>query len=160
MVFNDMRATLLRWWEMSWAARTQLKAWMQQAASFNEIEPEAFNDPLLRIAEVRNAQGDPVAFCPVQTCLLINGYAVGPHVTPEAAHQAGNLIDSMLEFEGQRMGVSKLLIAIPADHSCLQESDLGMEFKEYRVYERHVPASFAVSGVGLFDSTPVMKFIN
>jgi hypothetical protein len=42
MVFNDMRATLLRWWEMSLAARTQLKAWMQQAASFNEIEPEAF----------------------------------------------------------------------------------------------------------------------
>jgi len=151
-----MKATLLKWWEMSWPARTKLKAWMRQSASFNGVDPVTFSDPSIRIAQASNEQGEPLVFCPVQTCFLLDGYAVGPEVTPEEAHRAGDLIDSMLEREAQRAGVSKLLICIPEGCPNLPEG----EWKTVRVYERLIPSAVNTHLIDASATAQASHFIN
>src|SRR5438445_13275940 len=98
MLMNNMKATLMRWCQLSWGQRVELKAWAKRSKSFSSFDVSEFENPLLKVATATNATGETVVYCPVQTCFLVNAFVVSPSATPEEATSAGDLLDSELAF--------------------------------------------------------------
>lgn len=155
----SFKATLLRWFELGWDARTELKAWLRQSRAFNSFDPECFNNAALRIASATNANGQAVAYCPIETAFVVNGYALNPNATPEDARKAGDYIEATLDREAQRAGVSKLLLVVPADHPSLATLDGWADFREVRVFERRIPQSVVMGGVA-YNAQSLTAHIN
>lgn len=151
-----IKATIRKFWELSWASRTKLKAFMKNATPFNSFASETFNSPTLQIAEATDEHGEPLIFCPVEQVLMVSAYAVSPIATKAEAKAAGDLIDYEIERLGQNSGIDKCLLMLPADSPNLPEG----EWKMMHVYERKIPLSISGGGVGLHNPTSRPVYIN
>ncbi|HEY6767998.1 MAG TPA: hypothetical protein VI386_24855 [Candidatus Sulfotelmatobacter sp.] len=138
MSLTNIKASLLRYSDMSLSALTQLKAWMKRSASFSNFDVESFAATSLRVASATSATGETLCYCPIETVFMVSAYAVNPNATPTEARTAGDAIDAQVARQAQLAGVSKLLIVVPADNPCLQENEWS-DFKEVRVFERKIP---------------------
>jgi hypothetical protein len=157
-----MKATLRKFWELSWSDLCNLKAWMKRSASFNGFDVEQFqSNATLRIASATNERNEVVCYTPVETCFVVSAFAVSPNATPSEARAAGDLIDSEIAHYAQRAGVSKLLLIVPKDHPALQDNEWS-DFKEVRVFERKIPSTINSGGVGCHKPTsvPASRYLN
>jgi hypothetical protein len=154
-MLNNIKATIFKYFELSWPSRIQLKSWLTVSKSFNDFDAENFNSPTLRIAKATNEQGKPVVFVPFETVFLLSAYAVSPQATPIEAQRAGDEIDREIAVQAQRNGISKMLLVLPRDSPALPKG----EWREVRVYERKIPNAVNLHGVGC--STPSLpQYIN
>ena len=149
MFISNMKANLMRWCQLSWPQRVEMKSWAKRSKSFSSFEVENFNNPLLKVASATNATGETVVYCPVQTCFLVNAFVVSPSASEEQAALAGDLIDQQLSMEAQRAGVSSLLIMVPDDHPALRDKENFGDFKTVRVYQRNFPNTVGTGGIRL-----------
>lgn len=154
MSFNNMKTTLLKLCEMSWASRTQLKSWMVYRAPFNSFDPETFADSSLRIASATDDQGTPICFATIENVLIVRVPAVNPQATQNEKKQAGELLDARIAFEAQKQGIQKVLVVIPTDQLVLPE-DKTMHF-----YERKVPQTFNMHGLGCSHPLQATQYQN
>jgi hypothetical protein len=145
----SIKATLLRYSEMSLSSLTLLKSWMRRSASFNMFDAENFTASSLRIAQATNEQGETLCMCPIETVFLVSAYAVSPNTTPSEAQMAGDILDGAIARIAQQQGIQKLLIVVPKDHPALPEE----EYEQVRVYTRRIPQPLAMQGVGCFNAT-------
>src|SRR5437660_515592 len=160
MFNNKFKASLRKFWELSWADRCNLKAWLLKSTTANTFDMETLNNPSILVASAINAMGEAVVYCPVQKVFLISGFAVSPTATEAQAHAAGDLIDAELERQAHLAGVSKMLILVPADHPSLQNSEWD-DFKEVRVFERKFPQTVGTGGIRLHKANSLLAtFIN
>jgi hypothetical protein len=147
----SIRATLLRFCELSWQARTELKAWLQKDA-----DKECFSNPTtLRVASAQNAGGQAVSYCLVEQAFVVSGFAVNQNATPDEAQLAGDSITMKLEDEATRAGASKLLLVVP--RGCPAP---GGEWKELKVYERRIAQAVALGGVACATSSQATRYLN
>jgi len=143
-----IKASLLRYCEMSWPSLALLKRWMKLAASFNGFDLDGFSNPSLKIAQATDADDQPICFCPVETVFLVSAYAVSPAATQAEARKAGDALDALIARQATMSGVSKMLIVVPRDHP-----ELEGEWKEVRIYERKIQPT--VMQGGCHTSSPV-----
>ena len=157
-----MKATLLRFCELSWGQRVEIKNRLKKSKSFSNFDVQEFNNPLLKVATCSDGNGNTLVFCPVQTCFLINAFPVSPEASPEAAIAAGDLLDSELAFQASRAGVSSMLIMVPDDHPALRDKEKFGDFKTVRVYQRDFPLTVNSGGMRLHNpnSLPATNHIN
>ena len=160
MFINNMKATLMRWCQLSWGQRVQLKSWANQSKLFSSFDVSEFENPLLKVATATNATGETVVYCPVQTCFLVNAFVVSPSATEEQATLAGDLIDSQLSTEAQRAGVSSLLIMVPDNHPALLDNEKFGDFQTCRVYQRNFPLTVNSGGISLRKPAQATQFLN
>lgn len=160
MLSNKLKATVLRWSELAWNARVQIKAWAKLSKTFSHFDVQTFENPLLKVAAVTDANGNSLVYCPVQTCFLVNAFIVAPSATPDEATQAGDKIDSMLEREALRAGVSSMLIMVPDGHPALKDNPEWADFKTVKVYERKFPLAVNSGGIRLSSPSHVSNFLN
>jgi hypothetical protein len=147
-----IKASLLRYCELSWEMLTHFKAFMKWS-TFCRFDIEQFSTPSLRIATATRGNGEPIVFAPIETCLLVSGYALNPTVTKDEARIAGDIIDAELARLGQQMGVTKMLVVLPKDcpESLLEEDG----WEEIRTYTRKIPVSAAM-GTAITTPSPAM----
>lgn len=125
---NKIKATLLRFKDLSWRDMCQLKSWSKRP-----FDVENLTSPSTRIAQATNGRGETVCYANVEAVMVVSGYAVNFLATPEDAQIAGDSIDKEIARAAQLAGISKVLILVPED--CPTDG----EFKTIRVYERAVP---------------------
>lgn len=154
-MFSNVRAHLSKYCDLSWKELTLLKAWMKLSKSFNSFSPESFSSPSLRIAIATNEQRQPIAFCPVETILMVSAYAVSPTVSPTEAQLFGEAVDGEISLRAQQQGISKILIVVPEN-----QTELPGEYKTMRVYERIVPPTFNMHGLGCSHPLQATQYQN
>ena len=148
-MLNEIKATVRKYWELSWPDLCNLKAWMKNSKTFNSFDVDTFTSPSLKVA-VANADGKTVCMTPIETCYMVSAFCVNPSASPDDARRAGDALDAEIARQGQMNGVSKLLIVVPADHPSLQDSSVDWaDFKEVRVFERKIPQTVGTGGVWL-----------
>lgn len=153
-----MFARILRWCEMSWDARTQLKVWLQKSKTFSSFDMDNFSSPSLRVACATDSQGAAICYCPIEQILMVRSFAVNPKATEAEATMAGNQLDQQIERLAQMNNISKLLLVLPKDHPALQDDEWG-DFKECKIYERKIPPAIGFNGVGCPTPSPA-QYIN
>lgn len=147
----SIKASVLRYCELSWAMLTQFKAFIKWS-TFCNFDPLEFTTPSLRIAQATNESGEPIVFCPLESCLFISGYAMNPKTSEDEAFRVGNTIDAEVARLGKQLGITKMLIAVPRN----APADLLEEDGEViRVFVRKIPQS-VVMGATATAPSPAM----
>ena len=153
----NIKASLLRYCELSWASLTQLKTYMGLCKScFNRFDPEMFASPSLRIAEATSEQGKPLMFVPIENVFLVGAYAVAPNTTQEEAERAGDEIEALVARQASMAGISKILMLVPPNY----DGPYADEVKHLRVIERKIPNAISMGGVRLQDTPSAHSYIN
>lgn len=148
-----MKATLLKYCEMTREALTQLKSWLQRFP--NGFDVENFHNPTLKIAQSTNAVGQVVCYCAVEPAYVITSLATNPQATEIEVRTAGDYIEGSIAREAQLTGATKLLLVVP-DTLPSQPDE-----KWIRIVERKIiPRTLAMQGIGDDQSTSVMKLMN
>src|ERR1700693_2390484 len=114
-MLSNIKARILKYFDLSWKDRTLLKAWSKLSASFNSFDPENFSATSLRVAKATTEDGEPIAFCPIATAFIVSSYAVNPALDEGSAQRAGNLIDWHIEQAAQLAGISRCLVVLPSE---------------------------------------------
>jgi len=150
-----MKAQILKYCELSWDMLTHFKSFMGWS-TFSRFDPSELATPSLRIAQATK-DGNPIVFCPVETTLLVSGYAMNPSATKDEAQLAGDAIDVEVARLGQQLGVTKMLIVLPknAPDDYLLEEDGEV----IRVFVRKIPQSAVSFGVPVTQSQ-TGKYLN
>ena len=92
------------------------------------------DNPGLLVASAANECGETCCYTTAEAVFVVNNYAFSPKTTPSDAMQAGIALDGVLATEGQRAGVSKLLIVVP------EGTPKNKEERRLRVIERKIPS--------------------
>jgi len=151
MLSNKLKATILRYCDLSYKSLVELKQWAKRSASFNSFPPENFASPSLRVAVATNSDGETVCMTPIETVFLASTFLVNPLATQAEALAAGDEIDRQLSMEAQRVGASALLIMVPASNPKFRGKEWS-DFKTMRVYERKFPNTVGTGGITLGKS--------
>jgi hypothetical protein len=134
-MFNNIKATLMKYCELSWESLTQLKKAIAVSRSFNNFDATTFNSPSVRVAVAVNEQGTPIAWCPVETIMVARAFAVVPGTSPEDAQRAGDAIDAEIAAVAAAKGITRLLLVVDANHPGMG----GDEWRGLKVFERQIP---------------------
>jgi hypothetical protein len=137
---RDIKATLLRWSELPWSAIKQFNQFMFKSTFCRD----QITTPSLRVAIATDENGEPLVVAPVETVLLLSGFAISPNASKEEARRCGYLIDVEVAALGQQLGIGKVIIVIPKDAPALLEED---GWQEIRTYTRKIPQSAAIDVV-------------
>ncbi|MGB8989912.1 MAG: hypothetical protein WCC37_25165 [Candidatus Sulfotelmatobacter sp.] len=141
---RDIKATVLRYCELSWGMLTKFKAFMKWS-TFCTFDPAEFTTPSLRVVTATNERGEHIVFAPIETCLFVSGYALSPTATKDEAFQAGNAMDAMVARVGKENGISKMLVVLPKNAPAdLLENEDG---EVIRVFVRKIPQSVLMGAV-------------
>ena len=134
-----VKATVLKYSELSWSALTQIKAWFQRSPARNGFTLENFaNNPSLKVAQAVNSVGQTIILTPIEPCYIIGAFLQDPDATSVEMRRGCDSIDVEIARLAQREGITKFLIAIPDSHP----SQPGERC--VRVIERVVPQIAAV----------------
>src|ERR1700674_1732675 len=106
-----MKASITKYFELSWEALTQLKAFLGWS-TFCKFDPAELITPSLRIATATNEQGEAMVFCPIENVMLVS-YTLNPKSSKDEAFRAGNAVDAEIARLGQQLGISKAMIVLP-----------------------------------------------
>lgn len=155
-MLSNIKATIRRYFELSWSDLTNFKSWLQRSAAFNSFDPESLASPSLRIAVATNGQNQPIAYCPVEQILMVSAYAVNPNATAIEAQRGGDCLDAEIARHAQMHGISKLLIVVPENYDGLPKSEL----KTMRFYERTVPQTVSAYGVDCLTPSHATQYQN
>jgi hypothetical protein len=148
-MLNNIKARLFRYSEMSLTALSQFKAWINRG----EFDLDNFNASSLRVFTAKNGANRVICHTPLETVFLISSSALNPLATEVEAQAAGDLIDSHIESEGQKAGISKCLIVVPPCQPSFPEE------RWIRVIERSIPQTINAEGLGSHHSSSVAKFV-
>ena len=151
----NLKATLLRYCDLSWKSLTEIKSWFKRSGARDGFNVESFNNPKLQVISATNEDGQTVAHCLVESCYLFSAYLTNPEFKGEPEQQqAGNVIDGALAHLAQREGITKLLIVLPDSFPSQPEE------RWVRTVERKVPQIAAIQAMGSFTQLPATRFLN
>lgn len=141
-MLNNIKASLLRYCDMSWSALTELKRLLQQSAVVGSVfDVESLSNPSLRIAQATNAVGQVICFCPIEQAVVINPLAFNPKATEIEMYAAGAAIEAELAHQAALSGVSKLLMVVPDNMPSMP----GERF--IRIVERKIVPAVITQGI-------------
>lgn len=102
-------ATIQRYRYLSAQSLLKFSNWL----SHQIVDQNNLADPSLMVAECKDAEGNPIAYCTVQPVLLVGTYVLNPTITPEEVLRAGDYLNAAIEGEAQVRGISKCLLTAP-----------------------------------------------
>ena len=154
MSFNTIKATLLKYHDLSWNTLTEIKKWFGQSSrSRDGFTMDSFvNNRKLQVATATNSVGQNIAHCLIEPCYMFSAYVLNPEATEIEQRRAGDVIDGALAHLAQKEGVQKLLLLLPDSYPSQPEE------KWVRIVERQVPQIAAIQGMGCNTHSPA--FIN
>jgi hypothetical protein len=138
-----IKATLLRWSELSWDAIKQ----------FNILMRGQVATPSLRVAIATNEQGDPLVIAPVETVLLVRDFVTSANATDEEKQRAGDAVDMEVAALGQRLGIGEVWIVVPEGASAPEDETI-------RVHIRKITHNDAVGVVIQNPSRSTAAYLN
>lgn len=128
----SFKTSIFKVCDLSWSALASIKSWFRQDIVRDGFNLESFDNPSLKVVEVKNPTGQTVAICPVETCFLVN-QIINPKANPIEAQQAGNCVDAQLAWMAQKDGATRFLIVVPNNIPTQPDE------KWIRIIERKVP---------------------
>ena len=159
MLGNKLKATLVRYCELSVPVLTQLKAWMKRAPRFQFTDTDTFNASSLRVAVATNDKGEPQSITIVEKMLFCSGFAVRPDAGQDVAMQAGAAIDRVIEQQAALEGISKIFLVAPSDFE-MQEDGMTREIKNVRLFLRSVPQTTIAQGTWGQHRSTAARYLN
>lgn len=150
MTLNKLKATLLRFRDLSWRDMTQLATWSKR-----RFDTEHVTSPSYLVAAAKNAAGDVVCYANIRTVMLISYFAVNPQATPTEAYLGGDVIEKEVERQAALAGISQVLVVVPEDHRAV----LDGEWKNLRVYEREIPQT-TIPNLGCSYPSQAAQYLN
>ena len=94
-----MKATILKYCDMSLAALTSFKTFLKWS-TFCKFDTAELSTPSLRIATATNERGEYSVFAPIENVLLVS-YCMSSNNSKDQARRAGDAIDA--EITGKQV---------------------------------------------------------
>jgi hypothetical protein len=133
-MFDNIRAKLLRFRDLTWKDLRAFNAWPNKSADFDPFSAEHLSSPTLRVGKATDEEG-ALCYCPAEQVFMVSAYVMRPGITPEQAQLAGDSITSAIQDEAQRLGISKLVLCLPVDHP----ATLDGNWRTVKISEQHIP---------------------
>jgi hypothetical protein len=155
---STLKVKLLKFVDLGWQSLAQFRVWLSlgKASSGFEFTADNLTSPSTRVATVTNANGETLAYCPVERILWLREYAVNPTIDPSEAQAAGDLIDYELEKLARDAGISKMLLVVPKDYP----TEPGDEFEQVKIFVRKVAPSVTAPGIDCFTPSQATQYLH
>lgn len=132
---------------------TYFKAFMKWS-TFCRLHTTELTTPSLRIAQATNERGEAVAFCPIESVMLLS-YVLRPGLTKDEAGRAGDAVDAEIAKLGKQLGISKAMIVMPEGLTIPDD-----EGETIRVHIRKIPQTVAIGLATSVTQSQAGKYLN
>ena len=146
MKFGNIKATLVRYADLSRSALIQITSW-SRGRGLNH------NPSAVQVATAVNSNGETVCHCTIEPCYMLAS-APNPLATKQERYLAGEVIEDALVSQAQLKGVSRMLIVLPDGFPSDPEE------RWIRIVEREVPQIAALQGVGCLVQSATVSYLN